>query len=152
MCIVGFLQLRLLRYKNKRENGNLIAKNWQSYEKKMFFLCWNGDWCLFVGHLGTNSCKKQQLLGSFIFCGQKKLESKCQTALKSNYWLQSIVPTTNKSMYWLQSTASTKLNVTVDCNQYLQLTLKEEIFSNQCFQRHSKVAVDCNQAYGPQWD
>ena len=37
MCIVEFLRLQLLRYKNKRENGNLIAKNWQSYEKKMVF-------------------------------------------------------------------------------------------------------------------
>ena len=26
MCIVGFLQLRLLIYKNKRENRNLIVK------------------------------------------------------------------------------------------------------------------------------
>ena len=35
MCIVGFLRLQSLRYKNKRENGNLIAKKWQSCEKKM---------------------------------------------------------------------------------------------------------------------
>lgn len=37
MCIFGFLQLRLLRYKNKRENRNLIAKN-DSRMIKIWFL------------------------------------------------------------------------------------------------------------------
>ncbi|RGW39047.1 DUF3872 domain-containing protein, partial [Segatella copri] len=43
--------------------------------------------------------------------------------------------------------ASTKLKVAVDYNQYLQPTSKVEIFSNQCLQRHSKVAFDCNQKF-----
>ena len=131
MCIVGFLQLRLLRYKNKRENGNLIAKNWQSYEKKTVFACKNSFWFWFLVILNTKSWKKQQSTDVFTFCGQKKLESKLLTALKSNHWLQSAAQMTHKNRSWLQSMALTNLKVPVDYNLHLQRTSKAEIFSNQ---------------------
>ena len=138
MCIVGFLQLRLLRYKNKRENRNLIAKIWQSDDKKMIFAHRFGSWLGFLVNLYTKSRKKQQSTDAFTFCGQKKLESEPPTALKSDHWLQSIAPTTHKSWYWSQSKASTNLKVSVDYNQYLQRVSKIEIFSNQCFRQVPK--------------
>ena len=131
MCIVGFLQLRLLRYKNKRENRNLIAKKWQQDDKKMVFARKNSFWFWFLVILNTKSWNKQQPTDVFIFCGQKKLESKLLTALKSNHWLQSAAPMTHKNRSWLQSMALTNLKVPVDYNLHLQRTSKAELFSNQ---------------------
>ena len=131
MCIVGFLQLRLLRYKNKRENRNLIAKKWQQDDKKMVFARKNSFWFWFLVILNTKSWKKQQSTDVFTFCGQKKLESKLLTVLKSNHWLQSAAPMKHKNRSWLQSMALTNLKVPVDYNLHLQRTSKAEIFSNQ---------------------
>lgn len=149
MCIVGFLQLRLLRYKKYRENNNLIVKIWQSYDKKMDLGSINVAWCSFLRSPGTTSNKKQQSIGTFHILWTKKLESERPIRLENSYWLQSTAPTTYKSRCWPQSKDSTNLKVSVDCNLYLQSTSKAEIFSNQWLQRHSKATVDCNQ-YFPQ--
>ena len=37
MCVVGFLRLQWLKYKNYRENRNLIAKILSYCEKKIVF-------------------------------------------------------------------------------------------------------------------
>lgn len=91
----------------------------------------NSFWFWFLVILNTKSWKKQQSTDVFTFCGQKKLESKLLTALKSNHWLQSAAPMKHKNRSWLQSMAITNLKVPVDYNLHLQRTSKAEIFSNQ---------------------
>ena len=110
MSIVGFLRLQSLRYKNKRENRNLIAKIWQSYDKKMFFACWIYSWCTLLVTFDTRSSKKQQTIGSFTFCGQRNLNQNLQQNVK----------------------------VAIDCNQQPQWHIKVGIDRNQCPNEYQK--------------
>ena len=145
MCIVGFLRLQSLRYKNKRENGNLIAKNWQSCEKKIVFWLLKSFLMLFLEDFWYKKLQKSAINSYIYILWTKKLKSRHPTALKRSHWLQSIAITTLKSRGWLQSPATMNLKVSVDCNQNLKLTLRVGIFSNQWLQQYSKVVADCNQ-------
>lgn len=73
-----------LRYKNKRENGNLIARNWQSCEKKMvltveiFFL-------RFLGYFWYKKLQKSATNSYIYILLIKKLKSRHPIALKRSH-------------------------------------------------------------------
>lgn len=117
LCIIGFLRLQSLRYKNKRENGNLIAKNWQFLREKDVFWLLKSVSLLFWGDFLYKKLQETVINSSIHILWTKKLRTRHPTAPKRSHWLQSIAITAPK--------------VGVDCNQNLKLTPREGIFSNQ---------------------